>query len=130
MVFGNVQCTLHGAPGEIRLIEDALKLEGLALREAIAVYLEGGFAVAQALGRGVDHFGSGEPTSLDTLTDGEWVWPGYAAFYVRKYGIAPPQEFVNHVVARGGRCPTLTETEARRVLSEFKADKAQFAPST
>jgi hypothetical protein len=35
------------------------------------------------------------------LTDGQYVWPGDAAHYVRTYNVRLPDEFVAHVVASG-----------------------------
>ena len=39
------------------------------------------------------------------LTDGRHVWPGDVAHYVRTYNVRLSDEFVDHVVASGGKVP-------------------------
>jgi hypothetical protein len=37
---------------------------------------------------------------LHILTDGEWAWPAVLAYYVQKYNIGLPQDFLDHIRAR------------------------------
>lgn len=122
MVFGNVKSGLTGWPGQIERIEDVPRIDDDRLRQMVAGYLDAGLRIKQAVGHSTDHFGSGEETSLDVQTDGEWIWPGDAAFYVRRYGILPVREFVDQVVERRGVCPELSEHDGREVLSRHGAD--------
>jgi hypothetical protein len=39
------------------------------------------------------------------LTDGEWAWSGDLAYYVGKYHVRLPAEFVRHMEANGWRVP-------------------------
>ncbi|WPB75926.1 hypothetical protein KYC5002_43925 [Archangium violaceum] len=39
------------------------------------------------------------------FTDGEWAWPGDLAYYVGKYHVRLPAEFVMHMQANGWRVP-------------------------
>jgi len=44
-------------------------------------------------------------------TDGEWIWPSYYSFYLRKYNsIKIPDEFINYI-KRGGKEGALTSAE-------------------
>ena len=40
------------------------------------------------------------------LTDGEFVWPGDAAHYVRTYNVRLPTSFVEHIMANGFAMPS------------------------
>jgi hypothetical protein len=124
MIFGNVPGPLNGWPGQTERIEDAETLD-VSLRGPVAAYLAAGIHLSEAVGEGTDHFGSGEPTSLDVMTDGEWVWPGDAAHYVERYGIDPGVDFVDHVLASKGP-PLLTEGQLGAALASFDADVARI----
>jgi len=43
------------------------------------------------------------PTHIQT--DGTWAWPVTLIYYVRRYHIALPEEFVRHMRLGGWRCP-------------------------
>jgi hypothetical protein len=49
--------------------------------------------------------------SPDYLTDGTYVWPGDAEYYVRKYNVRLADDFVAHAAARGFVMPESVEVE-------------------
>jgi hypothetical protein len=76
------------------------------LIERLARYLDGGHQLGSKLGWSNDVFKPELRTSLETITDGEWVWPADAAYYCTEYRILPPnREFISKVVAHEGNCP-------------------------
>jgi hypothetical protein len=48
---------------------------------------------------------------LATLTDGVWIWPAYLAYYVRRYHVRVPDDFVVHAASRGWNVPDLTDED-------------------
>jgi hypothetical protein len=72
-------------------------------RELVVRYLRAGrrlvgYAAAATcrFACGARHLGSGE------RTDGTFIWPDGLAHYVARHGVALPEHFVAHVLARGG----------------------------
>jgi hypothetical protein len=52
-----------------------------------------------------------DPAQADAVpggfkTDGEWIWPASAAYYLERYHLAPDPGLLEHILARGG---TMTE---------------------
>ena len=67
--------------------------------ELIARYLEQGHVLIGCPGVVGDVL-SNDPApvaAMHILTDGTWVWPGDLPCYVRKYHVALPEAFVEHV---------------------------------
>jgi hypothetical protein len=56
------------------------------------------------------------------MTDGTWVWPSDLAFYVERYHVELPTDFVEHVRSCGWNPPQLSDDELiaaeRSYLSE------------
>ncbi|WP_030549359.1 hypothetical protein [Streptomyces albus] len=71
--------------------ESPLEDEELILR-----YLINGFEIVSVLGAVDDVLGSGERVLAgdSILTDGEWIWRADLRFYVRKYHVRLPEEFL------------------------------------
>lgn len=44
---------------------------------------------------------SGEPVPVGIATDGTFAWPLHLEYYVRRYGVKLPDEFLAHVQALG-----------------------------
>ena len=44
-------------------------------------------------------------------TDGVWLWPGYYAHYVEKYGVDVPQALLDHMARQGWIAPELSEAQ-------------------
>jgi hypothetical protein len=84
-------------------------------------YLKSG-AVIATTGRRVGDVLDPEHTDvadLAVLTDGEWVWPADLAYYVDRYGVALPAEFVSHMRALDWRPPELTDDELAALVVEM-----------
>lgn len=85
-----------------------------------ANYLARGAVLARALGWGRDYFEPTTRTSIDTLTDGEWVWPAHAVHYCERYAIVPPvSTFLARVKQLRGVCPTPSEDQLESVDAEW-----------
>ena len=55
---------------------------------------------------------------LHILTDGEWEWPALLAYYVRKYNIELPQDFLDHIRARNYVPPSFEEIDYNSISLE------------
>lgn len=94
-------------------------------RHRAAQYLSGGSVLATT-GMMVDDWFDKQANAIaprETRTDGVWLWSGDLAYYVRKYGVALPPEFLSHMAARGWKAPPLDD-QALRIAEEnfFKVD--------
>ena len=85
----------HGINSALSLIdyinqEDKLKID------KICGYLENGIALIVSPGSVEDVINpeNGSAGTSSTYTDGEWIWPGDLAYYVRNYRLKLPEEFV------------------------------------
>jgi hypothetical protein len=90
-------------------------------QEQVARYLESGNTVA-ATGVLVDDVLDPDRTDiapLELVTDGVWVWPRDLAYYVRRYNVSLPDDFLTDIRERAWQPPLLTDAElmavARRV---------------
>ncbi|MGW6122090.1 hypothetical protein ACWFRF_23795 [Nocardia sp. NPDC055165] len=63
--------------------------------------------------------GHGVPTGMSS--DGTWVWSAYWGYFVREYGIAVPNEFIDHVRSRNFEPVLLDQDEQERIGSELEA---------
>jgi hypothetical protein len=72
-------------------------------QETVATYLEAGHVYIGTPAMAVDALDGVTPIGPPHyLTDGVHVWPGDAAYYVRRYNVRLPAAFVDYVVASGG----------------------------
>jgi len=55
---------------------------------------------------------------LHILTDGEWEWPAVLAYYVQKYNIGLPQDFLDHIRARNCVPPSYEEIDYNSISLE------------
>ncbi|MEV4659512.1 hypothetical protein [Micromonospora sp. NPDC049301] len=80
------------------------------LVSSTARYLKDGPVVAAAAGYAFDELDPNRPAiaPLSIQTDGEWSWPSDLSYYVEKYRVGLPEEFLQHAAARGWRPPNLT----------------------
>jgi hypothetical protein len=89
--------------------------------EQIAAYLGAGASIATT-GMLVDDVLDPTNTGIaaeEVVTDGTWVWPGALAYYVGRYRVRLPDEFVAAVKAQRGVPPTLTDADLDRVQREM-----------
>ncbi|MBL8696750.1 MAG: hypothetical protein JNK67_00170 [Alphaproteobacteria bacterium] len=80
-------------------------------KAAVAGYLRAApvLAVAPGVLRDVfDPDGSAVMTR-SIKTDGAYEWPAPLAFYVQRYNVALPADFLSHIAARAYRVPTREE---------------------
>ncbi|MEV6771277.1 YncE family protein [Nocardia sp. NPDC051030] len=72
------------------------------LRDALLAYLESAPVVFAARSLDVDEFApSDSDVPLNYRTDGVWVWAGSVPHYLRKHGLPPEPELVQHIMNRG-----------------------------
>jgi hypothetical protein len=110
----------HGDPDGPSL-EMARSQLGLSERSRIALYLRGGGVVATTgtlVGDYFDRRASGVATA-EVRTDGIWVWPADLAFYVEKYGVGLPSEFLQHMEGQEFEPPLLEEGEIQRAEEDL-----------
>lgn len=91
----------HGEPSDPSLAEARADAPG-AHQAELAAYLAAGQVYIATPGVAKDVIDGktmiGPPSYL---TDGTYVWPGDAAYYVKKYNVRLPAAFVEHALARG-----------------------------
>lgn len=88
------------------------------LRDRLLAYLESAPVVLAARGFDLDEFGAGDrDVPLSFHADGAWVWPGAIAHYLRKYGLPPEPDLVQHSTARGFRPAALEPGDYDRALT-------------
>lgn len=60
-----------------------------------------------------------EIAPLETATDGQWMWPRDLAYYVERYHVELPTEFVNHMRGRDWQPPELSRDYLAELATEF-----------
>jgi hypothetical protein len=97
----------------------------------VAHYLEGGQQLGAVPGTTTDFFNPDIRVSLDTLTDGEWIWPGDAAYYCRTYGIIPlDDKFIAEVVRHDGECPHVNQETLVALAKEWQSQAMKSDSTT
>ncbi len=101
--------TPHGEPTDPSLAASRAAIP--AANEALlAAYLESGEVYIATPALAVDVLdGRTRIGPASYLTDGRYVWPGDAAYYVRTYHVRLPHEFAQHASANSWRVPTPIE---------------------
>lgn len=87
----------------------------------IVQYLETGAALSVSGSMADDYFDLSKKAiaTLETVTDGVWLWPRDLAYYVRNYHVELPPEFIAHMRGSGWRPPAFTQDELVRVYRDF-----------
>lgn len=82
---------------------DYLNKEDMDCIENICHYLESGieFIVSPGITQDVINPENGDAGTSSTYTDGEWIWPGDLAYYVKQYKLKLPSEFVKTMENNG-----------------------------
>ncbi|HEX8971611.1 hypothetical protein [Oryzihumus sp.] len=111
----------HGMPDGPDLVEAVAVPLPEAEREPLASYLRAGFPLVVTGSLGTDFFAPerGEVSRINTLTDGEFLWPEDLAYYVETYGARPPAEFLEHVKAQGSP-PKLDQDELATLTTQLR----------
>ncbi|MEU4446034.1 hypothetical protein AB0K14_31800 [Actinosynnema sp. NPDC050801] len=88
------------------------------LADALLTYLEGAPVVLAARNLDVDEFvPSDQDVPLNFRTDGAWIWAGAVPHYLRKHGLPPEPDLVEHIVARGFRLAEVDEPTRERAVA-------------
>lgn len=69
--------------------------------------------------------GRGPIGTAGILTDGIWTWPEVLSYYVQKYHIVLPAEFIEHAQAQGWAVPRLQLAELRRLYRQAYSGRAR-----
>ena len=78
------------------------------MEQKILHYLNGGRNIAHTMGVVKDYLDpQGKIIMLgpDNYTDGTWVWTSDVMYYVEKYHIQLPDDFLAHMARNNWRCP-------------------------
>ncbi|MEU4178521.1 hypothetical protein [Streptomyces sp. NPDC026589] len=88
--------------------------------EEITQYLLSGHDLFSVMGSSEDVMGSGETVlGGDSIySDGEWIWRGDLCFYVRKYNVRLPEEFLSRMREKQYLMPAENEPELRRLAQK------------
>lgn len=90
---------------------------------ALADYLENGTVVMHTTNRTRDVLADDDAqvVPLTVRTDGAYVWAGPVAYYVRKYGVAPDQDFIDYAKSRDYEVRTPSEEEIAEAAQAIRA---------
>ncbi|WP_231493981.1 hypothetical protein [Nocardiopsis sp. CNT312] len=92
-----------------------------SMKERIAHYLDRGSVVVAATRILHDILDEGRSPicSLHILTDGVWLWPSGLPFYVRRYNVRVPHDFISHAESSGWDPKVLAEEELDEIDREM-----------
>lgn len=108
---------MHGG-GSRQFVRDAVRSEADPREEQIIHYLKTAKAWIATSSPGVDD--ALDPTSRaiaprQYLTDGRWEWPADLAYYVRRYHVRLPDEFIAHMERNNFEPPELDDDDMERL---------------
>jgi hypothetical protein len=80
-----------------------LEKDGAEDASEIIDFLEKGTLVLRSAGCSEDWLDAErkEVVPIGFRTDGEWIWADELAYYIKAYGVMPPNEFVAYIRAQG-----------------------------
>jgi hypothetical protein len=94
-----------------------------ARRERILQYLRGGATVFHnAVAFGPDYLDPTRRFAVPTgyRTDGAWIWPMSAEYYLEQHGVAPEPEFYARIRHYGYRCPLVIQQQVDQALAALR----------
>jgi hypothetical protein len=94
-----------------------------ARRERILQYLRGGATVFHnAVAFGPDYLDPTRRFAVPTgyRTDGAWIWPMSAEYYLEQHGVAPEPEFYARIRHHGYRCPPVIQQQVDQALAALR----------
>ncbi|MGW6933408.1 hypothetical protein ACWGE0_25355 [Lentzea sp. NPDC054927] len=99
-------------------------------KQAALSYLEQGRWIVMSMSCPSDLLDPDGPKvdQRQTFTDGVWLWHGMLIHYLRKYDVALPAEFLEHMAAREWVVPELTDDEVEAICDEHFGPGPQAAP--
>ncbi|MFI0262541.1 hypothetical protein ACH4OW_26280 [Streptomyces sp. NPDC017056] len=89
--------------------------------DRILSYLEDGEEIFSTMGAERDAISRDEwiGGAGSLLTDGEWVWPVDLVYYLSRYHIALPADFLDHVRKSGYQAPRVPDDRSREIMAEL-----------
>jgi len=92
-------------------------------QERIAGYLRAGAPILMTTTLLADRLDPdrGRAVGASYRTDGTWVWSDALTYYVGAYGLAPEDEFRDHIKGRAYACPAPDEAARNRALAALYA---------
>jgi hypothetical protein len=98
-------------------IRDAVQDRAAPNEQKVISYLNGGYVLLDVPETAVDVIaGKGRIIGGSSLvSDGTWVWRRDLAYYVGKYHLRLPAEFLDHLIQRKYVLPVLSEQDLERV---------------
>jgi hypothetical protein len=93
---------MEDASGDEPSLADAVGGLDPEIKERVAHYLRGGAVLLAYFNLSEDVLDDARlPIGpAEIRTDGEWVWPSDLAYYVERYGVGLPSEFVGHLAEK------------------------------
>ena len=90
-------------------IEDARESLAPTTARDVAAYLRGGSVLAATGQSTADWFDANKTIGpLEVRTDGRWMWPGDLAYYVERYSVGLPTEFLAWMRSKAWECHPLS----------------------
>ncbi|HEY3468006.1 MAG TPA: hypothetical protein VGL47_22960, partial [Amycolatopsis sp.] len=80
-------------------------------QDRLLEYLENAPLVVPERGYDIDRLAATPEATVPVAfhSDGQWIWPAAVDFYLRKYGVSPEPDLVEHVRAVGFKLPPVDE---------------------
>jgi hypothetical protein len=107
---------------ELPSIHDAVSEHAEPDEEQLEQYLYDGDRLIVFMGGSEDVLGSGEQIfgGYNVMTDGTWVWLGSMCFYLRRYHVRLPSDFLAAVRTADYRRSEVARRRRRALLDEVK----------
>jgi hypothetical protein len=98
--------------GESQSVKDAVCDEPQANEQLIIAYLKNGhlFVISPCVNQDVIACDGRLASPSGIQTDGVWMWPLELAYYVEKYHLELPSEFIVHLQANKWEVPFISQT--------------------
>jgi hypothetical protein len=119
----------HGSADDHSLAELIGRLDE-DTADSMAKYLSAGTVILPTLGsRCVDVLSDTKDDigPLAICSDGDWAWPSDLPFFVAKYHVGLPQEFVEHARDHDWRPPQLSEEELAAAVDSLLGSEPDAA---
>ncbi|MFD3705578.1 hypothetical protein ACFWUP_20755 [Nocardia sp. NPDC058658] len=87
------------------------------LQAPLLTYLESAPIILSARGFDTDEFTTGDnDVPLNFRTDGTWIWAGAVPHYLRKHGLAPEPDLIQHIIDNEFHLTEVDERTRQRAL--------------
>jgi hypothetical protein len=115
-VLGFCDVPWHDSPGGLSL-KEAVRPAPHPHQAGILAYLRAGrwFAVRPMVVEDVLQPERGLVSDSHWYTDGVWIWATDVIYYVERYHIELPTDFVTHMAAKGWSCPPVAPDGVLRI---------------